>query len=284
MNDKNRKTNFIRNCLFCDKEFRITQFWVKRGTRKFCSRKCCFAFKNQRRALCKELNVPMKNQIKVKCLECDKPYIILKVYKKRSKFCSRKCYTIYRIKIGKKKRRSSAYINLKKRKCVFCQKIFLVSYAKDKITKCCSRKCAGKIRRIRVKIRCMMCEKEFYVSPYRIEQGRKFCSYEYFFISRRGENSNLWKGKNFPRIYPREFSVSLRKKIRKKFKYKCCLCGEKFFRGLHVHHLDANKQNNYESNFVTLCIPCHGRIRSSFEMWKNFLKHVYGKELNQCQN
>ncbi len=73
--------------------------------------------------------------------------------------------------------------------------------------------------------------------------------------------------------------------LKTKLNYRCSACGfqprnsyEKRF--IHTHHINGNKNNNYEDNLKVLCIKCHSevdvyhaRIKST-DNYKEFLKHL----------
>jgi hypothetical protein len=90
-----------------------------------------------------------------------------------------------------------------------------------------------------------------------------------------------WKGGLFNNPYPKEFNSSLKLKIRKRDKFKCCLCGktereelEELNRVLCVNHIDFNKNNCGEKNLNTLCLRCNIRINREREYWTNFFQNV----------
>lgn len=51
-------------------------------------------------------------------------------------------------------------------------------------------------------------------------------------------------------------------KISKKLRLlqPCCICGEKDFKKLEVHHIDENKKNGSFDNLVVLCQSCHSSL------------------------
>jgi len=97
---------------------------------------------------------------------------------------------------------------------------------------------------------------EFYKDP---ENYRKLVE-----SRKRGEENPNWRGGASKERYPSEFSKRLRDKIRRRDNQICRICGEpsKGIKGK-VHHIDANKYNNEESNLLLLCNLCHGKIHGS---------------------
>lgn len=95
-----------------------------------------------------------------------------------------------------------------------------------------------------------------------------------------GEKNPAWAGgvwvENDP--YPQEF-YDIRPMIRKRDCLKCALCGESHFdlygetgHGLDVHHIDYDKQNIDESNFISLCRVCHAKTNFNRDFWTGFFK------------
>jgi hypothetical protein len=81
---------------------------------------------------------------------------------------------------------------------------------------------------------------------------------------------NLRKGrKGFYVGYPKQFSASLRNKIRTRENFCCKVCGrsQELVGTLHVHHIDYTKSNNDPSNLVALCVKCHGGTNWAKEKW-----------------
>ena len=67
------------------------------------------------------------------------------------------------------------------------------------------------------------------------------------------------------REYPAEWTMKLRKSIRKRDNYQCQICNktqEEEGIALQVHHIDYNKENNEESNLITLCRSCHPKTNN----------------------
>ena len=76
-------------------------------------------------------------------------------------------------------------------------------------------------------------------------------------LAKLGEKNPRWKGGcNY--VYPAEFSLELRHKIRHDWGFCCALCGLPQGRTmLDIHHIDGNKNNNCEANLVPLHRKCH---------------------------
>lgn len=68
--------------------------------------------------------------------------------------------------------------------------------------------------------------------------------------------------------YPSNFKSEIRPRIMERDNYSCCKCGanlDSHRKYLHVHHIDADKANNNDSNLQSLCIKCHSEMpRHSF--------------------
>jgi len=73
------------------------------------------------------------------------------------------------------------------------------------------------------------------------------------------------------RNYPIEFNNDFKERIREKFDRKCFLCGmPEIYNGnkLGVHHVDYNKNNMDENNFITCCISCHMKTNGDRVYWQ----------------
>jgi len=83
--------------------------------------------------------------------------------------------------------------------------------------------------------------------------------------NRRGKNHGMWKGGISFEPYGLDFNNKLKKYIREKFNHTCIICESS---AKIPHHIDYNKKNNQEDNFVLLCKKCHAKTNSNREHWK----------------
>ena len=81
-----------------------------------------------------------------------------------------------------------------------------------------------------------------------------------------------YENKDYPAIFYR-----IRTKIRKRDNYICQICREY---GKEVHHIDYDKENNDESNLITLCKTCHTKTNFNREYWTNYFKGGRINEIN----
>jgi len=177
------------------------------------------------------------------CLQCNKKFYVRKS-RVRIKFCSVNCFHQWQ--------KENPYLTKHSKRCINCKKIYHLT----------SR--SSKKRRITQK----------YCSPscYRnSEQGkelkRKFTKRFTYLIGIKNPN---WKGGIAYLPYPIEWKTKLRKKILKRDKNICQMCG-RGNRRLNVHHIDYNKSNCSSENLVLLCNKCHGRTNFRRIYWRNFL-------------
>lgn len=85
--------------------------------------------------------------------------------------------------------------------------------------------------------------------------------------------SNHYAFKEDKREYPAEWTEKLRRKIRKRDDYQCMICGKTQQEegiALSVHHIDYDKENNKESNLITLCLVCHAITNVHRSQWTLF--------------
>lgn len=85
--------------------------------------------------------------------------------------------------------------------------------------------------------------------------------------------SNHYAFKEDKREYPTEWNEALRRKIRKRDNYQCRTCGKTQKEeeiALPVHHIDYNKENNKETNLITLCRVCHAITNVHRKQWTLF--------------
>ena len=66
------------------------------------------------------------------------------------------------------------------------------------------------------------------------------------------------------------------KKIRKRDKYTCQLCGKE---GWNAHHIDYDKDNFEEDNGICLCRKCHAKTNMNREIWTEFFQILINIDL-----
>ena len=75
-----------------------------------------------------------------------------------------------------------------------------------------------------------------------------------------GEKSPNWNNGSSILLYLSEFNKELKQFILERDNYTCqCFDCEHTSIKLHIHHIDYDKQNNNQSNLITLCAKCHGK-------------------------
>jgi hypothetical protein len=92
-------------------------------------------------------------------------------------------------------------------------------------------------------------------------------------LSHKGEKSHFWKGGISLEEYTVDWTETLRKSIRERDKYICCICGEKQGDIAHdIHHIDYNKKNCNPNNLITLCHSCHSKTTNNRNEWIIFFQ------------
>lgn len=83
-------------------------------------------------------------------------------------------------------------------------------------------------------------------------------------IGKIGANNPAWIDgrKNIP--YGWTFTRFLKRKIFERDQFKCSDCGTN--KKIMVHHIDQNKNNSAESNLVTMCSSCHGKLHGRLRL------------------
>jgi len=85
----------------------------------------------------------------------------------------------------------------------------------------------------------------------------------------------LWRGGLSYLPYGTGWTSELRDSIRARDGYICQVCNEKQKRKtFHVHHIDYDKENNNESNLITLCKSCHMKTNGDREYWEEYFKDM----------
>ena len=190
-----------------------------------------------------------KGNILCNCLVCGKEFYVYPSqikYRNAGKYCSRACYDISR----------TEYKN-----CIICGKQFSLGreHKRNGVEKYCSLTCQ-KIGQSNPKTYiCKYCGKEFQDSP---STNRKFCSKICFDQSRTMS----------VREYPKEFRKQ-RLFILEKYGEYCIICGR--YSNI-VHHVDYDKNNNYDMNLVVLCKSCHAKSNFERDYWEERINHIIG--------
>lgn len=101
------------------------------------------------------------------------------------------------------------------------------------------------------------------------------------FIHYKGEKHWNWKGGISENLYSKEFTPTLKLKIRTRDNFTCQLCAmtekeelEKLNRVLCVNHIDFDKNNCKENNLNTLCIRCNVKINRKREYWTKYFQQI----------
>ena len=98
---------------------------------------------------------------------------------------------------------------------------------------------------------------------------------------KKGKFSHAYKGGMSTTPYPIEFNKKLKRRIRERDNFTCCLCGktereelEEFNRVLSINHIDFNKKNCAENNLNTLCCRCNTKINRDREHWTEYFNNL----------
>lgn len=95
-------------------------------------------------------------------------------------------------------------------------------------------------------------------------------------LAKRGEKAPNWQGGKSFEPYTIEFNNALKRAIRIRDKYTCCICGKE--PALHCHHIDYNKKNCSLDNLIILCINCHGKTNFNRKYWiDHFSRKAQGR-------
>jgi len=206
---------------------------------KFCSPRCFYEHSRSKR--------PTKT-----CSICKKTWTVERTTG-RTRFCSRECYNVFR----------NAWVVLK---CQTCKKDFKSKRTTNR--RFCSRKCRGATQDTKISLRCPHCRNIFQrAKALRTRVKRTFCSRQCFIAHNRGVNSPQFRGDDHFRgtDWPQKS-----KKIRKRDRNTCRVCGRIKERGviLHVDHIVPFRMfaSNDGRNLLTTCIPCHSRKTTTAEV------------------
>jgi hypothetical protein len=258
-------------CKECDLEFKAKPS----DSPKFCSRKCWSNYNLKKRSFT--------------CTHCNKQYEVKKEAKKPKgkPFCKKECWDAYQI--GEN---NPAWKGIKEyRDCVQCNNKFLIRTSeRKKISRFCSFSCRtifyknnGHPSDHNLKASCGYCGIEIKITKRRLNK-RTYCNYS---CSRKAHSAYIRGNKNGRYVhgktnsaYPAGWTNSYKETIRNRDSLQCKLCNlpqKKHDVRLHVHHIDYNKENLNQSNLITLCKYCHGKMHGILEertRWKEKLSNL----------
>ncbi len=102
----------------------------------------------------------------------------------------------------------------------------------------------------------------------------------------KGEKHWNWQNGISFEPYPQEWSIILRKDIRKRDYHICQLCGahEKGNIAYDVHHIDYNKKNCNPNNLITLCRKCNVKVNKNREYWTEYFQTLMYFKYNSTKN
>ena len=160
--------------------------------------------------------------------------------------------------------------------CETCGKSFLKQ--ERFIKKCshnfCCKECADKFRRVRIKVKCSMCDKEFDITPKRFKNSKSVL----FFCCKKCKDEAQKIEYGLKQIQPRHYGTSDRYQIIcfRHHPHKCCVCGEENI--VAVHHYDGNHNNDEPSNLIPLCPTHHCYWHSKF---RNLIQDKVDEYINK---
>jgi len=221
------------------------------------------------------------------CLICKKPFITYPsdIKTGRGKFCSLKCYGIWRK--GKYRGKDNPYWKEKiKRTCQTCGKVFEINlcHTKRGRGKFCSRECYTKEWISRVpgwnkgedfEILCKKCGQIIPKQKTHWGYKGKFCNRKCAnqFNVKIGKNHPNWQGGKSFEPYSPSFNQQLKDRIRVRDNFICQECGIPELecdRRLSIHHIDYDKKNCKEENLISLCVGCNAKANFNRKCWTKY--------------
>lgn len=126
---------------------------------------------------------------------------------------------------------------------------------------------------------CGWCGKEILVRAYRVNMYQNIfcdqtCRSKFLSVKNSMSGNPRWNGGTSFLPYPPEFNSVLKQQIRKRDLNQCQMCENVFPDGLHIHHIDYDKEHNDSSNLISLCSSCHGKTHSNRDYWKELFQEM----------
>lgn len=240
-----------RDCKQCGDEFLAKSSEIRRGSGKFCSKKCYVAYKLTNNAM-----------VQVECQTCGKAMKMYQVQAKSRRFCSSECS-------------AESQRNTVTCKCKLCGKEF--ESWKSNARQFCSRKCSakGQGRKERPpakRIVCQACGKVFLVEEF--NRDRKYCTHKCATDSLR--KSDIQKARRRGKEHL-QWALAVLKRDK-----KCVRCGAiENLQAHHVKHWKKCPEKRFDvENGATLCVYCHHAQHPNIPL-KNFVA-VGGVSVRYC--
>jgi len=272
--DEYYKDSYVTvKCKICGKEKIIHKFTYESSKTGnfFCSWECRGRYKT------------LIGRQNTNCSWCNKEISVINFSFNESPnhFCDRDCYINHQNNFHPLKKRIK--IN-----CSWCNKeIEKTPYdMKIKNNLFCDKECHDKFQRggDKIIVECEYCGKQKDITPFKYNNSTT----GYFFCSQKCQsswqidffkacNNPNWKGGLSFQDYGIEFNRTLKEKIRDRDNRTCQLCGineKEEVRLLSIHHIDYDKNNNDESNLISLCTSCHVKTNGNREYWKECLSKL----------
>lgn len=269
----------------CNNEYYVKSYRIKRGGGKYCSKECY------------RIDQKAKTKAKVNTVcardECNNEYYVIPSKKKKGldKFCSHECYGLdkrgkplseeHKKKIGEatKKMWEDGVFDAPHIREAYAEQGRSTRGSKrtPEQRKAMSEARKGKdvsqLHTPEARAKALESRKGYKQTPESNKKrsetlkGRKFTDDHRENLSKAGkgkhggESNPNWKGGTSKKEYPDEFTPYLKKKVRKRDKQLCRVCG-KLAKGRdgRIHHIDGNKQNCEMENLVLVCFNCHHDI------------------------
>lgn len=275
-------------CQQCNNEF-ITYY----KDAKFCSKECRSAYNKARY---------YENRV---CLQCGKEFSVRRSSK--LKYCCGEC--------GHKARENSAV-----KICKCCGKEFKVIKRREETALYCSKHCADTAKKAAPNTTCLQCGKPIHRKPYQQSKNKygDFCSYECLNIWKqtayKGSGNHQYglkgslnasykgdeiQGKNINQIddliycpnHPRASKTGRLRKYIYLVEQNYKLFDEKYFyfdgenhylkKGVVVHHIDQDHNNNTISNLMPLTISEHTKIHQQLGTFSFLGRDKLGRFYNK---
>lgn len=159
---------------------------------------------------------------------------------------------------------------------IFCSPRCKAEYGKSsRVTKPCTW-CGNPVTKIAAhqKQKNFFCDADCY-HKWHAENAKHLVGPDHPHFGKRGHETPNWKGGTSLEPYGEDFNSDLKLRVRRRDDFTCQLCGAKENgRKLDCHHIDYDKQNNSETNLITLCREngCHQKTNGRRAYWTKYFQ------------